>query len=41
MFIVGSSTYAQLLVVICIVAVLSEAVTQKIPLLYYEVSFWR
>ena len=39
MFIVGSSTYAQLLVVICIVAALSEVATHKVPFNYFEGFF--
>lgn len=39
LFIVGSSTYAQLLVVICIVAALSEVVTHNVSFIYFEVSF--
>ena len=38
LFIVGSSTYAQLLIVICMVAALSEVVTHNVPFLYFEVS---
>lgn len=38
LFIVGSSTYAQLLIVICIVAALSEVVTHNVPFNYFEVS---
>lgn len=38
LFIVGSSTYAQILIVICIVAALSEVVTHNVPFLYFEVS---
>ncbi len=40
LFIVGSSTYAQLLIVICIVAVLSEVVTHKVPFIYFEVRIY-
>ena len=36
MVIVGSSTYAQLLVVLCAVASLSEAATHRIPFYYLE-----
>lgn len=36
-FIAGSSTYAQLLIVVCIVAALSEVVTHNVPFLYFEV----
>ncbi|XP_057371829.1 uncharacterized protein LOC130692779 [Daphnia carinata] len=39
LFIVGSSTYAQLLIVICIVAALSEVVTHNVPFLYFETFF--
>ena len=38
MFIVGSSTYAQLVIVVCIVSALSEVVTHNVPFLYFEVS---
>ncbi len=38
LFIVGSSTYAQLLIVMCIVAALSEVVTHNVSFLYFEVS---
>lgn len=34
----GSSTYAQLLIVMCIVAALSEVVTHNVSFLYFEVS---
>lgn len=37
LFIVGSSTYAQLLIVICIVSALSEVVTHNVPFLFFEV----
>ena len=38
LFIVGSSTYAQLLIVVCIVAALAEVVTHNVPFQYFEVS---
>lgn len=37
LFIAGSSTYAQLVIVVCIVAALSEVVTHNVPFLYFEV----
>ncbi|KAI9561301.1 hypothetical protein GHT06_012257 [Daphnia sinensis] len=39
LFIAGSSTYAQLLIVVCIVAALSEVVTHNVPFLYFEGFF--
>jgi hypothetical protein len=37
LFIIMSFIYAKLLVVICIAYVISEVVTHKLPLHYYEV----
>lgn len=34
----GSSTYAQLVIVVCIVAALSEVVTHGVPFLFFEVG---
>jgi hypothetical protein len=36
---VASSTYAQLLIVMCVVGALSEVVTHNVSFLYFEVSF--
>ena len=37
----GSSTYAQLLIVVCVVAAMSEVVTHNVSFLYFEVFFVR